>query len=612
MQDRSAISPRRMVPAIGIVCVALTSWGVAHASFPPSTPTVAEAFALSGSGQDVAVNTTTNIIYSVSTQPDQVTAFDPVLGIPIATMGVRFDSFAIDVNSRTGTVYVPDGFAKVLQVMPGDLSTRIDHPLPLSADNVAVHPADDTVYVSYTFNNALGILNGNNLDDSVTISVGYRPLASAVNPMDDTIYVTSSMRQEMYIIEGNGNSVQTVSLAAQNLFPSAVAVHPTDGTVYIGGALRAALFIAPADLSTFEEIPLPESTGGIRGLSVSPDGSTLWAATQDNLGRSMAFDTADVDDSYSFAVGPSSFAVSATDRFAAILDNTPAKVSMVAWPGAATSVVPAQSPEEGGVAVTITGSGFIPGVTTVRVGGVPLGSAQVHNSTTITGVLPAQPAGPADVVISTWALTATLAGAVSYLGPPPPPAPVPASAPRDVAAQAGDGSAVVSWMAPESSGSFPVSMYQVRSNPGGAGCLVVVSQTSCEVTGLTNDVAYSFEVRALSGAGWGPWSAVSNAVTPGPQPVPSILISGTRGEVRGGTGIVVSGTSEGFGMGAMVRPWVRVEGRSSFTEGSARILVDTDGAFTWQRRGAKTMTVYVATPDGSLASNRITISRSGA
>ena len=122
--------------------------------------------------------------------------------------------------------------------------------------------------------------------------------------------------------------------------------------------------------------------------------------------------------------------------------------------------------------------------------------------------------------------------AVVPSGTPAPPGPVfVPSAPRDVRAVAGDRSAVVSWSAPASSGSFPVSNYRATSSPGGQTCLVTV--TSCDVTGLSNGVTYTFTVEALNGAGWGPAGGPSNAVTPGgvtpapePQPLPGPLSPG--------------------------------------------------------------------------------------
>jgi hypothetical protein len=52
---------------------------------------------------------------------------------------------------------------------------------------------------------------------------------------------------------------------------------------------------------------------------------------------------------------------------------------------------------------------------------------------------------------------------------------------------------------------------------------------------------------------------------------------------------------------------VRAQGQTSFTQGSREILVDVKGKFTWQRRGVKSMTVYVETPDGLVRSNKVTI-----
>lgn len=194
--------------------------------------------------------------------------------------------------------------------------------------------------------------------------------------------------------------------------------------------------------------------------------------------------------------------------------------------------------------------------------------------------------------------------------PPSPPPAVPSGPPRDVSAVAGDASVSVAWQAPASSGTFPVSTYQVQGSPSGT-CVATAPARTCEITGLTNDVAYTFEVRALTGAGWGAWSLASNAVTPQPVVSPSIVISGSRADVRGKPGIIVTGVTQGFGMGAILRPWVRLPGQTTFTQGAAQILVDESGDVTWQRRVGKKVTVYLATPDGSVKSKRITIPKSG-
>jgi hypothetical protein len=185
--------------------------------------------------------------------------------------------------------------------------------------------------------------------------------------------------------------------------------------------------------------------------------------------------------------------------------------------------------------------------------------------------------------------------------PPPGPAPVLASAPRSAQAAPGDRSALVSWTAPASSGSYAVSTYQVTSSPGGRTCLT--SSLSCKVVGLTNGTAYTFTVKALTGAGWSSASDPSNAVVPRADAGPSVVITGSRDGKR----IVVTGSTKDFGMGGTLRPWVRVAGQTAYTEGAATILVSLDGTFEWSRRSGKRTSVYVETPDGSVRSNTVTI-----
>lgn len=204
--------------------------------------------------------------------------------------------------------------------------------------------------------------------------------------------------------------------------------------------------------------------------------------------------------------------------------------------------------------------------------------------------------------------TATTQGglpSISFSAPTPPaPTPTyPPGAPTAVTASAGDAQATVQWAAPASVGSFPISHYLVRSSPSNRTCLAAVPALTCDINGLTNGTAYTFTVEALNGAGWGADSEPSNVVVPRVDAGPSITITGTREGKR----IAVTGTTRGFGMGGTLRPWVRFVGQTSFTQGTATILVNVDGTFEWSRRTGKKASVYVATPDGSVRSNTVTI-----
>jgi hypothetical protein len=97
----------------------------------------------------------------------------------------------------------------------------------------------------------------------------------------------------------------------------------------------------------------------------------------------------------------------------------------------------------------------------------------------------------------------------------------------------------------------------------------------------------------------------SNAVTPQRLPQPSITITGTRGEVRGKPGVVVTGATTGFDTGAILRPCIRFPGQTSYTQGTASILVDAQSDFTWQRRTGKTIYISIRSQDANVKSNRL-------
>lgn len=145
-----------------------------------------------------------------------------------------------------------------------------------------------------------------------------------------------------------------------------------------------------------------------------------------------------------------------------------------------------------------------------------------------------------------------------------------------------------------------------------SGSVALASGASSTVTlGADGSASVSFVAGASTGAG--SVTASSGGVTATAtisvaQPVsPSIVIVGARTTVSGKPGVMVDGQVTGLAPGSTVTPLLRFPGQTSYTEGSARPVVQQDGSFTWQRKTGKKVYVYITSGDGKVQSNRVII-----
>lgn len=250
---------------------------------------------------------------------------------------------------------------------------------------------------------------------------------------------------------------------------------------------------------------------GISGYTVtaSPGGGQCFAAAGDETCEVWGLDPGTA---YTFTVKATNDVGDSADSIASApvttwdVPDPPTAVTAVA--GEQQAVVsftaPADSNGSPVTGYTVTSS---PGGHTCAPTGVAT-SCTVHGLSAGTGY--------------TFSVTATSAVGVSDASAPsnavtPFGAP---GAPSDVAAEAGDGEALVSFT-PGSSNGATVTDYVVTAQPGGASCTATAPATSCVVSGLTNGVTYTFTVVTRSNAADSSASPASSPVTPSAPPAPT-------------------------------------------------------------------------------------------
>ena len=501
--------------------------------------------------------------------------------------------------------------------------------------------ADDTVYVVNANSNNMTVIGGGetmSLFGTVAMPTGRNePQAVALSRVtDDTVFVTTksggagptiqeynadtlaspsenyllntpnkrglgiSTADVPYISSYDGNRVyRLVTDFVTVTRPSGVAISDDD-TVYVASQTLNNVWAFPADDST--SVNAVAVGNGPQGLAIGLDG-TVYVANR-NSATVSAINPLTFSQDDTVTVGSSPTSIARTGSGLIVVANEGSdSLSVVAPVSATLTTSSASAGDTAGLTIGGLPAGVLVDDATVEAisfGDDTVSWSRTAGTNTFTWVVPSG-SGTVNVAVSLNGGNTASAGAFAYAVPPPPPPPIPASAPRDAEALAGDASASVSWLPPLSSGSFAVSNYLVTSSPGGRTCLTTA--LSCTVAGLSNGVAYTFTVKALTGAGWSATSDASNAVTPEAAPKPSITITGSREGKR----IDVAGATTGFGMGGELKPWIRPEGKAVFAQGVATILVSMDGTFEWGRRAGKQVSVYVATPDGSLRSNTVTI-----
>jgi len=522
------------------------------------------------------------------------------------------------LNTHAGKIYVGCDTANfVTRVNAATLT--IDDSFATGTQNKGIAFVGTSAYVANDLSNSVTPvdLTTSPPTPGAAIAVGSRP--HGIASFDDTIFVTNFNSNSVSIIRTNpapAAVAATTPITTGALGPTFIV--PCGSGMYVAGrgSNSTTVSVNPVSGATtniLNSVSDPHRAGADQGylyvLSLNGRGISIIDCSSRTVAQGLTL-SAPGDWGNYIAFSPYRAFVTTINGYLAIIQTSPATTpgaptSPIATAGDTQATISWSRPSStGGSAITgyriqwSDDSNVGPWDDSVAVGDVTTSTVSgLANGTTYWFRVAAINA----VGTGTYSVSSSAVTPATTPGPNPPAPAIPASAPRDVVAVAGNASASVSWATPASSGSFPVTNYQVVSSPGGRMCLT--ASLSCTVAGLTNGTAYTFTVKALTGAGWSESSAPSNAVVPAAEPKPSITITGSRDGDR----IAVSGTTTGFGMGGELKPWLRLAGQGSFTQGVATILVSMDGTFEWSRRAGRQVSVYVATPAGDVRSNTVVV-----
>ena len=579
----TSLTPRTVLPASALALIR-------------TIPLGANGLAVAAGGQRTAT-IADDTIY-VTSNNATVSAIDPVSLTKVASVSVGTYPIGVTVHPDD-TVYVVNANSNTMTVIKGStLAVGDPIPVPQEPQVVAVsRVSDDTLYISSRGGTPrITSLSARTLSGQVSTALGSNATPFGLGlTHDDTAFI-GIWPQQPRLFDSTSQQVTTLTGLGSNLIGVAVS---SDDTVYMTNESSSVV--------TSFKATTPGTTASVavgtrpQGIAIGYDG-TIFVASQ-NANRVSAINplTNQVDDSVAVGFGPFGIAVTRTGVVVSA-NNSGSSASIVAAVTPTLTTLSAFSGETASLTIGGLPAGVLVDDTTVRT--ISFGDDTVPwtrspGTNTFNWLIPSG-SGSEDVVVSLNGGNRAYAGTFTYAVAPPPP-PTPSSVPRDVVASGADGSASVSWSAPASSGSFPVSHYLATSSPGGRTCLATAPALACDVVGLTNGTAYTFTVKALTGAGWSESSAPSNAVIPTRRARASILISG----MREGNRLAVTGRATGMDPATMVSPFV-ARSTGDF-EAGASVAIGVDGSLAWSRRASRAVVWRVYMTTGDVRSNTVTI-----
>ncbi|HEY0140870.1 MAG TPA: RHS repeat-associated core domain-containing protein [Thermoanaerobaculia bacterium] len=361
-------------------------------------------------------------------------------------VAVRADGAAIVTSGDRVIAVQPDGRVNILA---GSDRGYLDGPIALARfkdpAGVAVDPTTGAIYVADSGNHCIRVIANGSVttlagNGGIGFDNGRRSAATFKMPIGlaldaGVLYAAdagnSAIRRvtlagDVTTFAGDGRQGSADGAAATATFKGPEGVAARDGVIYVADTKNSVIRrIADGQVTTLA------ANAGLRepgGIAVNDDGSVVIADTKNNTIRALDPVTGNVATIAGSALsgfldGPllaarfdSPVAVAAAGAIF-VADQKNAALRVIDALVRLTAIDPPHGPAAGGNSVRVSGSGFLPGATTVRFGSASASSIEVISSRELTAIVPPG-TGSVTVTVRTPGGDATLAAAYSYARPP--------------------------------------------------------------------------------------------------------------------------------------------------------------------------------------------------